>query len=1219
MPSSGKTSVFEKYKTKSGYPDVGKLEQIYKTITPTKEQKAEIKELEDWFKTISELPEDDFKSLKNWQKILYKQIESIKEAKKANADYSEVLKAVGKSNSKLAKEYLKVVGAIDKEREAQAKLDEVLKVVANTEGKNQEIALKTAQAMAKESGQVEYLNQKLKELSESSEDGKTRFVSGINKVMDAVSQVGQAVKTMGNEILDPWGKAHQAAANYARAVGMSGRAMEKFREDTIAFVSGDKIAANYNTSIEELIKLQQQYSSLTQRNIRLSNSQRETLVATAKVMGESTALDFTAKLENFGIGMEKSGKLASDMFGTATKSGVNFEKYTKSVTDNLRLVQSYGFKNGVQGLASMARKATELKLDMQQVAAFADKVSTVEGAITTSANLQVLGGPFSQFADPMGMLYEGLNDLEGLQDRMVKMMSGLGTFNKDLGQVQLDAFNRVRVKEAAKSMGVSAEEMFKMINQAGVRNEIEKQLRGSAIANNEEMMGYLKNVASFNKNGEAVVDLGDGRGEVKVSQLNTTTDLEKLKKLNQPQEDNIRDIAKTLRGWDDIMQGTKKQIDATKANLVERTGIGKTVLNIAKAIGESNHWLYIIASASMLGSMWKGANSIVGSVSNARGAFGGETGGHIAGGAGGGIGAGSAGKFGGSVSGGNAIGGRFNPANRLVQNPNGTYSLLNTKGDIKYQTYSNGRVAEVRTVAGNNNGRLNKILGGKDATKANRAINTAKFMASQGGQKLVSGVIGGVAAGAMSGVMHLIAGDFKRGDGEEGRDRRSKAIGATIGATILGGLGTALLGPVGGMFGSMVGEALGGWAGRAIAKKSTEVRSKKKNEIIQSFNSQGAGGRATAQAFSRLQGDYSKRELEKLRKALADGKIEQGELSDKLLRKMKESGDEGVFEGFEQVFAKSKFGQKMEVKDQTNNVENATFNLGKNATFNEKANGGFIEGPSHKEGGVPILGTSIAVEGGEYVINKEATANFLPILEKINSEKTFSKFDALREIFNTITEYRPGGQLPNNIQTTSFATEANNISNKTTNISSAVELANAISEPAKVDVTVARAPKNNEAAKGTVVNNYYFNSNPSSSQTTVKPSTSTTFNSNVYGFTNEMVKGTPDSYVLQQPSVVIAPAKNNIKSGIQPLTVAPTETSMVETRGGRVEVSPVKIDISGTINLNGGGKNVDITKLIETPEFMTQLAQIIENRLSESDLGGNFKEGRKNKMHTYMV
>ena len=78
----------------------------------------------------------------------------------------------------------------------------------------------------------------------------------------------------------------------------------------------------------------------------------------------------------------------------------------------------------------MARKATEINLNMSQAAAFADKVSTVEGTITTGAQLQVLGGPFAQMADPIGMLYESLNDMEGLQDRMVQMFGNLGSFQK---------------------------------------------------------------------------------------------------------------------------------------------------------------------------------------------------------------------------------------------------------------------------------------------------------------------------------------------------------------------------------------------------------------------------------------------------------------------------------------------------------------------------------------------------------------------------------------------------------------------------------------------------------------------------------------------------------------------------------------------------------------------------------------------------------------------
>ena len=52
---------------------------------------------------------------------------------------------------------------------------------------------------------------------------------------------------------------------------------------------------------------------------------------------------------------------------------------------------------------------------------FADKVSTLQGAVETSASLQVLGGPFAQFSDPLGMLNEGLTDMESLFDRFQKM------------------------------------------------------------------------------------------------------------------------------------------------------------------------------------------------------------------------------------------------------------------------------------------------------------------------------------------------------------------------------------------------------------------------------------------------------------------------------------------------------------------------------------------------------------------------------------------------------------------------------------------------------------------------------------------------------------------------------------------------------------------------------------------------------------------------------
>lgn len=47
--------------------------------------------------------------------------------------------------------------------------------------------------------------------------------------------------------------------------------------------------------------------------------------------------------------------------------------------------------------------------------------------------------------------------------------------------------------------------------------------------------------------------------------------------------------------------------------------------------------------------------------------------------------------------------------------------------------------------------------------------------------------------------------------------------------------------------------------------------------------------------------------------------------------------------------------------------------------------GGLLNGPSHANGGMHILGSNIEVEGGEYVVNKRSTALNQPLIEYINN------------------------------------------------------------------------------------------------------------------------------------------------------------------------------------------------------------------------------------------
>ena len=443
-----------------------------------------------------------------------------------------------------------------------------------------------------------------------------QFKKGINEISDGVKKIGDGVmKALGH-----WTKMSQAAADYAKNIGLSGKAMDALRKSTIDMVANRNIGIRYNVSVEELMGLRQNFVKGTGRQISATDNDLETLAATSKILGDN-ATEFMARLENFGVSMEDAGSRAGKMFATASKRGIAWENYSKNFLDNISLAQRYTFKNGTRGLESMARKATEINLNMSQAAAFADKVSTVEGAITTGAQLQVLGGPFAQMADPIGMLYEGLSDLEGLQDRMVQMFGNLGKFNRQTGEVELSSFNRQRVLAAANSMGIDASNIFESINSNARRNEIARQLQGNANVN-EETADLIKNVATI-KNGQAGVEIGGVFK--KVSEL-TNADSRYLTEIARSESDDVKDIAQRLRGWDDSVQGFTKQKDAVHAQVVESMGIGKGIQNLINTVGEMHNLLKIMAygtiAAGVAGvvgggfSMIKGGSHLVGGTKN---------------------------------------------------------------------------------------------------------------------------------------------------------------------------------------------------------------------------------------------------------------------------------------------------------------------------------------------------------------------------------------------------------------------------------------------------------------------------------------------------------------------------------------------------------------------------------------------------------------------------
>ena len=744
---------------------------------------------------------------------------------------------------------------------------------------------------------------------------------------------------IGKDFLDVWGKIDQAASKFAKTIGTGAVGMERLRKNAIESVQKGRFGAKYNVSADELIGLQETYSNTIGRNIQISASDQENMAAMFRVMGEGGG-DFAAKLENFGLSYTDAANKAGKMFKEAGKYGISFDKYSKNVANNIKLAQNYTFKNGIKGLESMAKKATAMKLDMQQVASFADKVSTVEGAINTGAQLQVLGGSFAQFSDPMGMMNEALTDMEGLQDRFEKMIGGLGNFDVQKGEIAISAFDKQRIKVAAEAMGMSYDQVMETTMAKGRQKFIGGQIANKGYTEDEQEL--LKNIATV-QNGKATVSYVDSTGkkqEVNLAEKSLSkTELEMIKQQTQSESDDIKDIATTLRGWDDVMQGTKKQYENTKAAIIERRGWGVKAKNIVEHVGESNRLLGLILNAVIALGLGNAALSML------------RGGGKLINGRSGGAGRRVLGTTTKPTSGGGLFGGAAkNGWTQIAAYGTKSTGDVLLRGGRALSKSSNSTLSHMgsRLAA---NGRRLRVL-------STNATKMAKF-------GKIAKVGGGIASGAISGVLTGID-EFGKGGKDYGKNAKGKsqnwkkygrtagsAVGAVAG-TIIGGLA----GPLGAAVGGYIGSELGKWAGGNFANQKR--RAKKAEEF-------GIGGMLT--------GDYSVSELRKISK----GKVVAGS---KLEQKLKANNDLDTAKDIKQIKEQQANIDKQIVT--ANSIEittNDNIATGKS----NMANGGMLHGPSHAQGGMPILGSNIEVEGGEFVVNKRSAKKYQNTLNAINS------------------------------------------------------------------------------------------------------------------------------------------------------------------------------------------------------------------------------------------
>lgn len=406
------------------------------------------------------------------------------------------------------------------------------------------------------------------------------------------SKLNELLTTV-SALIAPFSEVQKGASKLARAVGLAGQSIYAISSRLVQQNFKAQLSLNYDISDDEMMALQGNLMSSLQRNVQMDfvgtsvpgnanfDSTLENVVAASKLM-PSTIGPLIAGYDKLGKSMKSAAKAVGKLYQEAGEYGINFTQYSENFVNNLEMAQAYNFKNGVDGLKEMARKATEVRQDMSQIANFANKVGSVTGAVETASRLQVLGGSFAALANPLAMLNESLTDMEGLQDRMLEMTKGAAMYDQTTHQITMDPVTRMRLRAAAEATGQDPNKLIDVAFAQERKAEIGRQMEGVG-GFRADVAKMLENVGEIDSE-TGVAGATIGNQFYKLSDISGNEDLQnQLIAENRSQTDDVKQIAQDVQDISEKIGARQKQLTNAAARNTIREGMfgGKSAYGVA--------------------------------------------------------------------------------------------------------------------------------------------------------------------------------------------------------------------------------------------------------------------------------------------------------------------------------------------------------------------------------------------------------------------------------------------------------------------------------------------------------------------------------------------------------------------------------------------------------------------------------------------------------------
>jgi hypothetical protein len=410
----------------------------------------------------------------------------------------------------------------------------------------------------------------------------------------------QLAGILGDEVILYLDQTTQLYSIVNEQMAMTGDLAAAYREELMdASVHATKLGVSFNEMTESVTKL---VAGSGKFKLLSSDTIKEMALASKFTDDMRAFADMGRSFELIGLGIRDMSELVKEMGLKSLTLGLNARTTTSLVNENLKNLNQYGFKSGVEGLNRMAQKSVEFRMNMDSVFKMADKVWEPDKALELVANLQVIGGAFGDLNDPIKMMYMATNNVEGLQDAIIGAAQSLVTYNEEQGRFQITGANLRRAKAMADEPNMSMEELSNVAIAGAERTQAAFDLMGTGLDMDEEDREFLTNLSRM-EGGRMIIEIPESlrdeiglTGEQTQIALDELTDKQAKLILDQKKQFEETDMEDIARQQVTLIENIERDMSFVRGAL--RVSVGQNAAHIIEnALGINQRKLSELSDA----------------------------------------------------------------------------------------------------------------------------------------------------------------------------------------------------------------------------------------------------------------------------------------------------------------------------------------------------------------------------------------------------------------------------------------------------------------------------------------------------------------------------------------------------------------------------------------------------------------------------------------------